>query len=111
MMGMLDTNLILTSLYSLTGGMMLAGFFPQIWSLIISTGKSKAIAISTYFTWFLSTGISGLYASIVVQDYLIAAISFGACSGNFIIITLTVYNRFFRFPDYELQQEVQDVPA
>lgn len=97
-----DVDIILTTLYSLTGGMMLAGFIPQIWNLIIATGRSKAISISTYAIWMLSTFISGLYAVYVAQDSLIAAISFGASLGNSMIITLTVFNRYYRF-NYEAE--------
>ncbi|MDD9912116.1 MAG: hypothetical protein OXR68_03825 [Alphaproteobacteria bacterium] len=98
----MDTNLFLTTAYSLAGGMMLAGFVPQIWSLVIATGRSKAISISTYFIWAISTFISAFYALMVAQDVLIAVIGFGAAFGNTAIIILTVYNRFWRFQGKEI---------
>ena len=92
-----DFNATLTIAYSLSGGMMLAGFIPQIWNLIISTGRSKAISIPTYLIWFICTFISGLYAMFVAGDMLISLIGFAASFGNFTIISLTLYNRYWRF--------------
>lgn len=85
------------ALYTISGAVGVAGFLPQIWNLVVSTGKSKAISISTYTVWFTTSGIGWLYASIILQDLMAGLVAAGFTVGNGLIILLTAYNRYLRF--------------
>ena len=87
------------ALYTISGAVGVTGFIPQIWKLITSTGKSKAISLQTYAVWWSTAAVSWLYGIMILHDFMASAIAAGFTIGNTLIIALTIYNRYFRFAD------------
>lgn len=89
-------GLIITA-YTVMGLISLLGYIPQIHTLIISTGLSKGVSIKTWTIWSLNQFTASIYAMTILHDPRVILIFGLSFLGNITILTLTIYNRYFRF--------------
>lgn len=88
---------ILTALFTANGVMAGAFFVPQIYVLATSTGRSKALSITSQSMGTYSAVVGLLYALLIAHDTpLLIGYTIGL-TGNALVLGLTVYNRYFRF--------------
>ena len=90
---------IIPLLYQLVAIISAIGYLPQIYNLIISTGKSLAISLTTWFIWLSSWLISLTYGILYIEDWRFILVASINVLGHVLIIGLTIYNRFYRFKD------------
>lgn len=71
----------------------LAGYGPQLVTLLKTDRPPHSISLSTWFTWALTWFISFGYAAFYVQDILFALTSAMNLAGHICVIGLTLYKR------------------
>jgi hypothetical protein len=71
----------------------LAGFLPQVITLLRTREAPISISLSTWFVWTMTWVISFGYAAFVLHDVLFAATAGMNIVGHIVIIGLTIYKR------------------
>jgi len=88
---------IISFAYTIMGLVSIIGYIPQIHTLAISTGLSKGVSIRTWIIWSLNQFTASTYAVTILHDPRVIMIFGLSFLGNIIILSLTIYNRYFRF--------------
>ena len=84
---------MISFLYSIAIIVIIAAYFPQIWTLLRARTRCSDISLLTWFTWEATSIISLLYVTFEVYD-LKLIIVYSACSTcNAAIIAITLYKR------------------
>lgn len=82
-----------TLLYPVVPLIGLAGFMPQIITLLRSDKPAHSISVSTWLIWTITWLISFGYAVFALQDILFAITSGMNLVGHIMIIAITMYKR------------------
>ena len=88
---------IILLLYGSVAVVSVVAYVPQIYNLIISTGRSEAVSISSWLLWLFTSGISLLYGLAIIKVLPFIVVSAINFTGVAMILLLTIYNRYFRF--------------
>ena len=99
---------LINTLYALNAFILVFSYLPQIHNLINSTGKSKAISISSWVLWLYTASIATIYAHFVVGDLKFTMFSLTNVILCTIVIALTLYNRHYRFKDINHSRRATD---
>jgi hypothetical protein len=83
--------------YSFMAAIAAFGYGPQIYTLIKSTGHSVSTPITTWLLWTAEACVSFTYAVIVLRDPVTMFVFGVDLVASFSIVSLTVYNRYYRF--------------
>ena len=67
---------VLSWLYSISGFVMVAFYWPQIHTVLRARSRLTDVSIATWGTWTLCTFVSFLYAALEVRDIKFAIFSF-----------------------------------
>lgn len=94
--------------YGGVGIVTLIGYLPQIWKLITSTGRSKAMSLNTWVIWMGTSSIAFLYALSIAKDPIMMFTMGANVAGCGTIVLLTLYNRHVRFRDPPLHVEIAE---
>ncbi len=87
----------LLAAYALVGMVSAVGYGPQIWTLIVSTGRSKGTPISTWSLWAIEACVTFAYAIFILKNTATIILVGVDLLAAVIITILTIYNRFYRF--------------
>ena len=90
----------ITLAYSIMGVISCLGYAPQIWTLVVSKGRSLGTPISTWSLWGVEAIASLLYAVRLLKDPIVITFATIDVLAAFIIVGLTIYNRYYRYQKY-----------
>lgn len=100
---------ILTMLLGLNGVISIAAYAPQIYKLVISTGRSEAISIASWLLWLWTNTVAVLFAVFVVKNPTLIIVDSIGLLGVIAVLALTLWNRHYRFAN--LPQGVSSTAA
>ena len=100
---------LITYAYAFVGVTTLVAYIPQIWTLVIATGRSHGLSISAWLVWTFNSAISFAYMLIATGDIMTIAVSFIGFAGTTIVTALAMYNRYIRFADAEPSRGLRKV--
>ncbi len=98
-MSLPDFETTITWLYQGTAIVTCFAYLPQIIKLIYAKDQTRAISLTTWITWTITSLIALLYSIYVTDDapfILMASVNLTGCG---IITLLAINNRYFRFKD------------
>ena len=87
---------LLTFLYTASSFCVALSFIPQILTLMKDRSGAEAINLGTVTVWDAASIIALIYAIVVVGDSSFIMVSLVFAFGNTAILTLALFNRFFR---------------
>jgi hypothetical protein len=93
----LSLTTLLTMLLGLNGAISIAAYAPQIYKLVISTGRSEAISIASWLLWLWTNTVSVLYATFVLKNLPLMIVDSIGLLGVVVVLALTLWNRHYRF--------------
>lgn len=83
----------ITFAYVSLGAVRVLSYVPQIWAVSKERSEAKAISLITWTFWTLANLTTGLYATVVVPDMLLALMSYGNTLGCAIVVGIVMYKR------------------
>jgi hypothetical protein len=89
---------VIPFLYALLGLLSLQGYWPQVKSLLKAQERMTDISLKNWFLWTFSSMLTMLYGATYLHDWRICLVSGLGLWGGTLIIVLSMYNRFIRFP-------------
>jgi len=92
----LQTALIL--LFSGNALISLAAYLPQIYRLCIANTRAESISLSSWLMWFYTSVVGLLYGIFILKDALFIMVESVGLACVTTVLTLVVYNRYYRFP-------------
>jgi hypothetical protein len=84
---------LLIVVYSLTNGIRVLSYFPQIARIAHDKTGAQAIALSTWSFWALANATTALYAWAVADDLLLSGISACNAACCVAVVTLVILKR------------------
>jgi hypothetical protein len=68
-------------------------YVPQIIAVSKDTTPAKGISLLTWSFWVVANLTTGLYATVVLPDMLLAIMSYGNTLGCAIVVSIVIYKR------------------
>lgn len=105
---------LITVLYLGFNTVRVFSYLPQILAVAKERSAATAIALPTWGFWTMANFTTGLYATFVVPDYLLAIMSYGNTLGCAVVAAIVIYKRrkyggiIFSFLKRNIEEKAED---